>query len=87
MEQQCCPSACVPGDFQPFVSGRQYRDRLTPLADGAAAIDTIVFWLSVATCLLLAGTGRYVDVNLFFYSALAYLLDQCGNLRRLCGSL
>ncbi len=63
-----------PGDFQPFVSGRQYRDRLTPLADGAAAIDTIVFWLSVATCLLLAGTGRYVHVNLFFYSALAYLL-------------
>jgi hypothetical protein len=62
-----------PGDFQAFTNGREYRDRLTPLADAAAALDATVFWLSVATCLLLARTGRFGRVNLFFYSAIAYL--------------
>ena len=63
-----------PGDFQAFTNGREYRDRLTPLADDAAALDATVFWLSVATCLLLARTGRFGRINLFFYSALAYLV-------------
>jgi hypothetical protein len=47
---------------------------LTPLADDAAALDATVFWLSVVTCLLLARTGRFGRINLFFYSALAYLV-------------
>ena len=63
-----------PGDFQAFINGREYRDRLTPLADDAAALDATVFWLSVVTCLLLARTGRFGRINLFFYSALAYLV-------------
>jgi hypothetical protein len=63
-----------PGDFQAFTNGREYRDRLTPLADDAAALDATVFWASVATCLLLARTGRFGRINLFFYSALAYLV-------------
>ncbi|HXP78578.1 MAG TPA: hypothetical protein VN976_01620 [Verrucomicrobiae bacterium] len=63
-----------PGDFQAFINGREYRDRLTSLADGAAALDATVFWLSLATCLLLARKGRFRRVNLFFYSAIAYLV-------------
>jgi len=63
-----------PGDFQAFQNGREYRGRLTPLADDAAALDAPVFWLSVVTCLLLARTGRFGRINLFFYSALAYLV-------------
>ena len=62
-----------PGDFQAFLNGREYRGRLTPLADVAAALDVPVFWLSVVICLLLARTSRFGRVNLFFYSALAYL--------------
>ncbi len=62
-----------PGDWKAYLNARQYRDRLTPLADAAALVDAAVFWLSLATCLLLAGTGRFGRVNLFFYSAVAYL--------------
>ena len=63
-----------PGDWKPFLNGRQYRDRLVPLADTAAIVDTIVFWLSLAFCLLLAGSGRFGRANIFFSAALAYLL-------------
>jgi hypothetical protein len=62
-----------PGDFQAFQNGREYRGRLTPLADNAAALDAPIFWLSIVNCLLLARTGRFGRANLFFYSALAYL--------------
>ncbi len=63
-----------PGDWQAFLNSRQYRDRLITLANGAAVVDTTVFWLSLATCLLLAGTGRFGRMNMFFYSAIAYLV-------------
>jgi hypothetical protein len=63
-----------PGDWKAFVNARQYRDRMIPLADACAVVDTTVFWLSLATCLLLAGTGRFGRMNLFLYSAIAYLL-------------
>jgi len=63
-----------PGDFQAFLEGRQYRDHLTPAADASAALDTTVFWLSVATSLLLAWAGRFGRINLFFYAAAAFLL-------------
>jgi len=63
-----------PRDLQSFLNGRQYHDRLTPLADSSAIVDTAFFWLGVATCLFLAGTGRFGRVNMFFYSAIAYLV-------------
>jgi hypothetical protein len=63
-----------PGDFQSFINGREYRDRLTSFVDIAAALDATVFWLSLVTCLLLARTGRFGRATLFFYSALAYLV-------------
>jgi hypothetical protein len=63
-----------PRDLQAFLNARQYRDRLTRLADACAVVDTTVFWLSLAACLLLARTGRFGRVNLFFYSAIAYLV-------------
>jgi hypothetical protein len=62
-----------PGDWQAFVNSREYHDHLTLLANAAAVLDTAVFWASLAICLLMAGTGRFERVNLFFYSALAYL--------------
>ncbi len=63
-----------PGDWKAFLNARQYRDRLLPWADASAVVDTAVFWLSLATCLLLAGTGRFGRMNVFFYSAIAYLV-------------
>jgi hypothetical protein len=62
-----------PRDLQAFLNARQYHDRLTRLADACAVVDTMVFWLSLVCCLLLARTGRFGRVNLFFYSAIAYL--------------
>lgn len=62
-----------PRDWQAFVNSREYHDRLTPMANAAAILDTAVFWASLAICMLMAGTGRFERVNLFFYSALAYL--------------
>jgi hypothetical protein len=44
------------------------------LADASALVDSVVFWLSLAFCLLLAGSGRFGRANMFFSSALAYLV-------------
>ena len=63
-----------PSDSQAFLNGRQYHDRLTTVADASGSADTTVFWLSVATCLFLAWTGRFSRINLFFYSAIAFLV-------------
>ncbi len=63
-----------PGDLQAFLNARQYHDRLIPLADASGVVDTTVFWLSIAICLFFAGTGRFGRINMFFYSAIAYLL-------------
>jgi hypothetical protein len=63
-----------PGDLRAFQNARQYHDRLMHLADASAVVDTTVFWLSLATCLLLAGTGRFGRLNTFFFSAIAFLL-------------
>lgn len=63
-----------PGDKQAFSNGRQSHDRLNLIADVSGAVDTPIFWLSVLACVFLAWTGRFSRVNLFFYSALAYLL-------------
>jgi hypothetical protein len=67
-----------PADFQEFLESRQYRDRLTPAANASATLDNSVFWLSVATSFLLAWTGRFGRINLFFYAAAAYLVINAG---------
>ena len=56
------------------MNARQNRGRLSALADASARIDTTVFWLSVVVCLFLAWTGRFNRINMFFYSAIAYLV-------------
>ena len=66
-------SKVFPDDAQAFLNSRQTRDRLGPLADASAEVDTPVFWLSVAACLLFAGIGYFGRINLFFCSAMAYL--------------
>ena len=63
-----------PGDWQAFSNDKQNRDRLIRPAEACAKIDTTVFWISIAACLYFAGTGRFSRINLFFYSAIAYLL-------------
>jgi hypothetical protein len=63
-----------PGDWKAFSNARQYHGRLTPLADASAVVDTTAFWLSAAICLFLAGSGRFGRINMFFYSAAAYLV-------------
>lgn len=63
-----------PRDSQAFLNARQNRDRLSALADASARIDTTAFWLSVATCLFLAWTGRFNRINMLFYSAIAFLV-------------
>ena len=63
-----------PDDWKAFLNSRQYRDRLTPLANASAVVDAIAFWLSLAACLHLAGSGRFGRINMFFYAAGAYLV-------------
>jgi hypothetical protein len=63
-----------PRDCKAFLNARQYHGRLTPLADASAAVHTVVFCLSLAICLFLAGIGPFGRINLFFYSAIAYLV-------------
>ena len=63
-----------PRDTEAFLNGKQYHDHLTPLADASGAADTKVFWLSLATCLFLAWTGRFGRINLFFASTIAFLV-------------
>jgi len=63
-----------PGDIQRLFNSRQYRDRLLPLVDAIAPMQTVVFWLSLPACLVLAWTGRFVRINIFLYCAIAFLI-------------
>jgi hypothetical protein len=74
-----------PGDVQAFLNARQYHDRLTHLADVLAMVDTTVFWLSLATCILLAGTGRFERLNMFFFAAIAFLVVNASICATLAG--
>ena len=63
----------LPRDFPAFSNARQFQDRLPPLANLAAAIDTAVFWTSLGGCLLFAWTNRFGQANELFYCALLFL--------------
>lgn len=62
-----------PLDVPAFSRSRQMRGALLSLANGAAKIDSITFWLSAVLCLWIARTGRFARINGLFYSALAFL--------------
>jgi hypothetical protein len=44
------------------------------LANAAAAIDTVAFWLSIAICLAFIWAKAVGRLNRFFYAAMAFLL-------------
>ncbi|MFI5097373.1 MAG: hypothetical protein ACHQT6_05305 [Candidatus Acidiferrales bacterium] len=63
-----------PGDFQAFLNSKEIRGRLLPLANAAAAIDTVAFWLSVVLCLAFSWGKTMGRLNRFFFAAMAFLL-------------
>ncbi|GEM_PF-1752345 len=63
-----------PGDFRAFQNSKESRGQFLPLANAAAAIDTVTFWLSVAICLAFICVKAVGRLNHFFYSAMAFLL-------------
>ena len=63
-----------PSDYREFLHSRQSRGQLLPLANAAAAIDTVTFWLSIVICLAFSCTKAMRRLNRFFYAALAFLL-------------
>jgi hypothetical protein len=63
-----------PGDVQRLFNSRQYRDRLLPLVNGIAPVQTLFFWLSFAGCLAIAWTDRFRRINSFFYSSIMFLV-------------
>lgn len=63
-----------PGEFLNFSSDKQMCGRLLPLADAAAAVHTVIFWLSLVACLAIAWTAGFGRINEFFYSAVAFLV-------------
>jgi hypothetical protein len=62
------------GDSHAYSNDRQSHHRLNRLANFAAILDTLVFWLSAVACLVLAWTKRAERVNVFFYSAILFLV-------------
>ena len=63
-----------PRDFQAFLNSKETRGQLVPVANAAAAIDTVTFWLSVVVCLAFSWGKAMRRLNQFFYSAMAFLL-------------
>jgi hypothetical protein len=82
--QAAIPHA-FPGDRQRFLNSRQLGDRLLPLADALAPIQTKMFWLSVMICLPLALSGRLPRLNTFFYAVMAFLLINASVCAALAG--
>ena len=63
-----------PGATQRLFNSRQYRNRLLPLVDAIAPIQTVIFWVSLSGCIVLAWTGRFRRINIFLYSTIAFLI-------------
>jgi hypothetical protein len=72
-----------PGDLRAFGNSRQSRNRLFTLADAFAAIHTIIFWLSMAACLLFAWSRSFHRINSFLASAILFLIINAA----VCGAL
>ncbi len=63
-----------PRDFRAFENSRLIQGRLDTFTAVVAAIDTAVFWLSLAACFALAWKKSAERVNPFFYSAVLFLI-------------
>jgi hypothetical protein len=63
-----------PRDFRAYSNSRLIQGRLVEFTEAVADIDTAVFWLSLAACLVLAWKKSAVQVNAFFYSAVLFLI-------------
>jgi len=63
-----------PGDLRAFLNSKQSRGQFLSLANAAAAIDTVAFWLSVGICVASIWFKAMKRLNHFFYAAMAYLL-------------
>ncbi|HLJ23368.1 MAG TPA: hypothetical protein VKT71_04615 [Candidatus Acidoferrales bacterium] len=72
-----------PGELQTFRSTRQIRGQLLPLATVASAVDTAVFWMSIAACLVFARTRRFPRIDKFFAAAIVFLVINAA----VCGAL
>jgi hypothetical protein len=73
----------LPGDTEDFWNGKQFRDRLLPLADALDPFHRLAFWISMVACLLFAWSGRFARMNAFFVSAIAFLVINAA----VCGSM
>ena len=63
-----------PRDLSSYLHARQFHGGLASLANGAAAVDTKIFWFTSAACILFACAGRFDQTNEFFYSAILFLV-------------
>jgi hypothetical protein len=63
-----------PGDCRAFLRSKQSRGLLLPLANAAASIHTVIFWLSLASCFAFACAKSGRRLNRFFLFAMAFLL-------------
>ena len=63
-----------PGDYRAFLRSKQSRGLLLPLANAAASIHTVIFWLSLASCFAFACAKSGRRLNRFFLFAMAFLL-------------
>ncbi len=72
-----------PRDFHAFSNSRLIRGILLPLSNVAAAMDTVVFWLSAVACLAFSWSRRDDKLNLFLYSAFAFVVINAA----LCATL
>jgi hypothetical protein len=75
----------LPIDLPAFLNSRQARSRLLPMARSAAAVDTILFWLSVAACVVFSRTRGFDRVNVFLYSAFVFLIINAAACASLAG--
>jgi len=75
----------LPRDFPAFSNSRLIRGQLVPLVNTVTVIDAAAFWLSAVGCLVLACSKRLERLNLFFYSAIVFLVINAAVCATLAG--
>jgi hypothetical protein len=75
----------LPRDFPAFSNSRLIRGQLVPLVHAVTIIDSVAFWLSAAGCLVLVFTKRMNKLDMFFYSAAAFLVINAAVCATLAG--
>lgn len=64
----------LPGDIPAFGKGRQLTDRMFPLTNAIAPVNTAIFWISFVACALFARTGRFAPINKVFVMSIVFLV-------------